>query len=377
MLKYRYKKSIKFPLLTIIILVIISFSLLNFSTNIFAEGNKTPKAKITYSLTGTNLVNFDGSGSTDDDGTIVSYSWDFGDGSNGSDASAEHTYSAPGKYEVVLTVTDDGGAQDTVDKDVEVTVTDNGGAQDTADKDVEVKNKTPKAKITYSLTGTNLVNFDGSGSTDDDGTIVSYSWDFGDESKGSDASTKHTYKTPGKYKVVLTVTDNGGATGEALIKIEINDNKNNIENNISVLPNQEISNPKNLIKDNQKIQIKKVKDDPYNNSNKFIIKISKTEDNIKKYTEETNTALQNLLRIQKNTSFDVLDINVNFISDILDLNKMIENNKLIAVIDLNDIIDLNCEEDTNQIIESTTNKKDPQFLINFWEKIKTFSILYK
>ena len=276
MLKYRYKKSIKFPLLTIIILVIISFSLLNFSTNIFAEGNKTPKAK-----------------------------------------------------------------------------------------------------ITYSLTGTNLVNFDGSGSTDDDGTIVSYSWDFGDESKGSDASTKHTYKTPGKYKVVLTVTDNGGATGEALIKIEINDNKNNIENNISVLPNQEISNPKNLIKDNQKIQIKKVKDDPYNNSNKFIIKISKTEDNIKKYTEETNTALQNLLRIQKNTSFDVLDINVNFISDILDLNKMIENNKLIAVIDLNDIIDLNCEEDTNQIIESTTNKKDPQFLINFWEKIKTFSILYK
>ena len=56
---------------------------------------------------------------------------------------------------------------------------------------------------------------------------------------------------------------------------------------------------------------------------------------------------------------------------------MIENNKLIAVIDLNDIIDLNCEEDTNQIIENTTNKKYPQFFISFWEKIKTFSILYK
>ena len=55
---------------------------------------------------------------------------------------------------------------------------------------------------------------------------------------------------------------------------------------------------------------------------------------------------------------------------------MIEKNKIIAVIDLNDIIDLNYEEDTNQIIENTTYKEYPQVLISFWEKIKTFSILY-
>ena len=119
MFKVNYKKLLKCFLLTILILVISSFSLLSFSPNIFAKDdktsenidkedktsenidkedktsekkdkdentdvelkNKTPKAQITYSLTETNLVNFDGSGSTDEDGTIVSYSWDFGDGS--------------------------------------------------------------------------------------------------------------------------------------------------------------------------------------------------------------------------------------------------------------------------------------------------------
>ncbi len=57
-------------------------------------------------------LDFDGSGSIDFDGTIVSYQWDFGDGSMGTGVSPSHTYTAAGGYTATLTVTDDLGAQD-------------------------------------------------------------------------------------------------------------------------------------------------------------------------------------------------------------------------------------------------------------------------
>jgi len=58
------------------------------------------------------------------------------------------------------------------------------------------------------------VEFDGSGSSDPDGdeTIVSYDWDFGDETAGSGETTTHTYSSSGTYTVTLTVTDDHDAT---------------------------------------------------------------------------------------------------------------------------------------------------------------------
>lgn len=56
------------------------------------------------------------------------------------------------------------------------------------------------------------VNFDASMSYDPDGSIVSYSWDYGDGT-GNGVSTSHTYNAPGIYTVTLTVTDNAGAAG--------------------------------------------------------------------------------------------------------------------------------------------------------------------
>jgi PKD repeat protein len=56
---------------------------------------------------------FDGSGSSDIDGTIVAYDWDFGDGTLASGAQASHAFAAVGQYSVSLTVTDDGGASST------------------------------------------------------------------------------------------------------------------------------------------------------------------------------------------------------------------------------------------------------------------------
>ncbi|VVB59527.1 Concanavalin A-like lectin/glucanases superfamily protein [uncultured archaeon] len=59
------------------------------------------------------LILFDGSGSYDPDGTIVSYEWDFGDGNTGSGVNPSHTYASGGVYTVTLLVTDDDGLTDT------------------------------------------------------------------------------------------------------------------------------------------------------------------------------------------------------------------------------------------------------------------------
>jgi PKD repeat protein len=54
-------------------------------------------------------VTFDGTGSTDVDGSVVSWAWDFGDGGTGTGQAPTHVYQAAGTYAVTLTVTDDGG----------------------------------------------------------------------------------------------------------------------------------------------------------------------------------------------------------------------------------------------------------------------------
>jgi PKD repeat protein len=59
------------------------------------------------------------------------------------------------------------------------------------------------------------IQFNGSTSTDADGTITTYQWDFGDNIGGSGATTTHSYSSPGQYTVRLTVTDNQGATHSA------------------------------------------------------------------------------------------------------------------------------------------------------------------
>ncbi len=59
------------------------------------------------------LVNFDGTGSYDKDNGIVSYAWNFGDGSTATGTSASHTYTAAGSFQASLTVTDESGAKNT------------------------------------------------------------------------------------------------------------------------------------------------------------------------------------------------------------------------------------------------------------------------
>jgi PKD repeat protein len=155
--------------------------------------NASPTAVFTSSVNKL-VVSFNGSGSSDSDGTVASYAWDFGDGANGTGASPNHTYASAGSYDVVLTVTDNEGGTGAVTHTV-----------------VTVANAKPVAAFTSSVNNL-VVSFNGSGSSDSDGTVASYSWNFGDGQNGTGASPNHTYAAAGTFDVVLTVTDNDGAT---------------------------------------------------------------------------------------------------------------------------------------------------------------------
>jgi PKD repeat protein len=139
-------------------------------------------------------LSVDAAASTDADGTIADYAWDFGDGATGSGATDSHTYAASGTYDVKLTVTDNDGATDTSTKTVTVTLP---------------PNAAPHAAFTSSVNDL-TVSVDGSGSNDPDGSIESYAWNFGDGSTDSGASATHKYDASGTYTVRLTVTDNRG-----------------------------------------------------------------------------------------------------------------------------------------------------------------------
>ena len=66
-----------------------------------------------------------------------------------------------------------------------------------------------------------IVTFDGSGSYDNDGTIMAYNWDFGDGQKGTGQVCDHTYADEGQITAILTVVDDGGAEAQAAIDITV------------------------------------------------------------------------------------------------------------------------------------------------------------
>jgi dipeptidyl aminopeptidase/acylaminoacyl peptidase len=81
-----------------------------------------------------------------------------------------------------------------------------------------------------------VVKFDGGGSTDPDGTIVSYAWDFGDTHTGSGVSISHAYSAAGTYTMTLTVTDNDGLIGSDTAVITVKTPITNVPVNIKIVP---------------------------------------------------------------------------------------------------------------------------------------------
>src|SRR3972149_8450834 len=296
-----------------------------------------------YTATAGKEMTFDGSASTDSDGSIAEYTWNFGDNSTGTGAKPVHTYAAAGTYTVTLTVKDNSGASSdaktttvTVTVEVKIVVSReigrysgvftmvidtprnnesisqdfvfSGWAADLVNKkpvklakveiyngreryehnllwtasifqrpdlgrkdildsgyslrislkslmagentlwvyaydasnnysltavkinvikeasgdggdgnEVTVENVKPTANLggPYTATAGKEMTFDGSASTDSDGSIAEYTWNFGDNSTGTGAKPVHTYAAAGTYTVTLTVKDNSGASSDA------------------------------------------------------------------------------------------------------------------------------------------------------------------
>ena len=175
------------------------------------QANLPPRASFSYSPAGPEpgqWITFDASGSSDPDGRTVSYAWDFGDGTTATGIRVNKRYSSAGSYTVRLTVRDDRGATDTEAKTVSV------GAA----------NQPPQARFSFSPASPDprdVVHFDASGSSDPDGTVTSYAWDFGDGTTGSGVTVNHAFPAAGAYSVTLTVTDNAGATDSETKTVQV------------------------------------------------------------------------------------------------------------------------------------------------------------
>ena len=159
--------------------------------------NTAPTASFSYECTGIHCT-FDGTGSADGDGSIQSYEWTFGDGNEAGSPTPENDFLATGTYDVTLTVHDDGGLSGSTTQQVSV-----------------VKPNVPPVAAFTTTCDYLDCDFDATTSTDSDGTVDVYEWDFGDGETGTGATPEHTYSSPGSYETTLVVTDNQLATDDA------------------------------------------------------------------------------------------------------------------------------------------------------------------
>ena len=164
------------------------------------------------------LFVFDGSASVDPDGKITKYVWDFGDGTIKNGTKVSHSYSNPGKYNVLLTVYDNFAKEADLGFD-EAVVAINRPPVAVAGGDLFVA---PGEKVL----------FDGSRSYDTDGHIGFYQWDFSDKKATGkpikafqSKKVRRSFDASGTYSATLTVVDNyrvENSTSQDKISIKVN-----------------------------------------------------------------------------------------------------------------------------------------------------------
>jgi PKD repeat protein len=172
--------------------------------------NPITKTFVTGSLTAPASVTASTAGSSDQDGSIVASSINFGDGSATVSASgAAHTYTTPGTYTITGTVTDNLGA--TASKSAAIVIS-------------SAANLPPKAVITAtpgSAYAPATVSVSAAGSSDPDGTIASSVLSFGDGTSASGLTASHTFSAAGVYTLTAKVTDNLGASSTASSSVTV------------------------------------------------------------------------------------------------------------------------------------------------------------
>ena len=134
--------------------------------------------------------------STDHDDGIKSWNWDFGDGNTSNQQSPTHIYRKKGEYIVTLMVTD------------------NYGVTNQISIPISILNLPPTPQFQYSPpqpTDMDEISFTDN-STDIDGEIISWLWNFGDGTNSTQKNPTHTYPDNGTYTLILQVTDDDNST---------------------------------------------------------------------------------------------------------------------------------------------------------------------
>jgi YD repeat-containing protein len=188
-------------------------------THTVTIANRTPTASFTVSPNPSPVnqpVAFDASASSDPDGSITKYEWDL-DGNGTYETDTGTTKTATRTYTAATSV------------DVKVRVTDDRGATATQTKTLTFLNSNPTASFTATpnpVVSGATATFDGSLSSDPDGTITKYEWDLDgngsfETNTGTTKTTTRSYATPGTVAVQLRVTDNLGATATKTVSVTV------------------------------------------------------------------------------------------------------------------------------------------------------------
>lgn len=144
----------------------------------------------------------DASASSDPDGAVVHHVWDFGDATSGAGVAPAHAFAANGTYDVTLTVHDDQGAIASTTQSV------------------VVFDEPPTAAASASCQF-QYCTFDGTASSDPDGAVANWAWDFGDGSVGGGSSAEHTFAADGTYTITLTVSDDDGISNTTTLDVTV------------------------------------------------------------------------------------------------------------------------------------------------------------
>ncbi|GAB6040918.1 hypothetical protein JCM17961_15920 [Endothiovibrio diazotrophicus] len=180
---------------------------LSLTGSVFDSANAMPSAVIgatPHAGQAPLTVSLSGASSSDPGGFISSYSWVSSNGLSGSGETASMTFTVAGSYTVTLSVTDNDGNTDT--------------ATETIIVDAAPEPVAPVAVIRASATSGSApltVTLDGSGSSDADGFIASYTWSSSDGQSYAGRTASMTFEREGTFTVVLSVEDDDGMTASA------------------------------------------------------------------------------------------------------------------------------------------------------------------
>jgi len=150
--------------------------------------------------------------SSDLDGDVVGFTWDFGDGSGSTGKNPKHTYTSAGQFVVSLVATDDQGMTSGPRRE---TISVEGSRRPLADFTASPR----RGVVPLTVAFTNQ-------SSDPDGKVVAFGWNFGDGSGSVEENPTHTYTRDGQFVVTLMVTDDRGMTsGVKRDTVTVDDNE--------------------------------------------------------------------------------------------------------------------------------------------------------